>query len=162
MLTPMVGYAAMALGYIAQHGGQSVPVREIAAVRPIPEPYLAKILHRLTRVGYVVAQRGIGGGVGLAIDPKRTTLLDLCEVLDDPIVRPHCLLGGGECSEDKACPAHDFQRGIRKRQLDFLTATTLHDIGAFDARRFVKSRAARKRAAKPRSARSPASRRSSR
>lgn len=144
MLTPMVGYAATALGYVAVRGGTPVPVREIAAIGSIPEPYLAKILHRLSRIGYVVTQRGIGGGISLAIDPKRVTLLNLCEVLDDPIVRPQCLLGGGACRDDDACPAHDFQRSIRKRQLDFLATTTLHEIGVFEAKRDRRKATAKK------------------
>lgn len=157
MLTPMVGYAATALGYVAVQDGTPVPVREIAAFGSIPEPYLAKILHRLSRIGYVVTQRGVGGGVSLAIDPKRTTLLQLCEVLHDPIVRPQCLLGGGACSDDHACPAHDFQRSIRKRQVDFLAATTLHEIGVFEAKRAGRKASAKKpasRTALPRAHRS--------
>ncbi|MBI5434159.1 MAG: Rrf2 family transcriptional regulator [Planctomycetes bacterium] len=137
MLTPMVGYAATALGYVAARAGGPVSVHEIAAATSIPGPYLAKILHRLSRSGYVSAQRGIGGGVSLAIDPKSVTLLDLCRVLEDPILRAQCLLGGGACSDDRTCPAHEFQSGIRSRQLDFLAATTLHEIGVYDERRRV-------------------------
>jgi Rrf2 family iron-sulfur cluster assembly transcriptional regulator len=125
--------------YIAVRGGGPVPVREIASAGAIPEPYLAKILHRLSGIGYVVTQRGIGGGVSLAIDPRQVTLYHLCEVLLDPVVRPQCLLGGSECNDDKACPAHEFQRSIRKRQLAFLSATTVDAIGRHDAKKRSKS-----------------------
>ena len=135
MLSPMVGYAATALGYIAVLGGDLLQVREVAGATGIPAPYLSKIVHQLSRKGLVTTRRGVGGGVQLAFDPKEFSLFELCEALEDPVLRPQCLLGLGRCSDDEACPAHTFSRKLRAQQLEFLHQTTLLDVGRFDAQR---------------------------
>jgi len=139
----MIGYAASALGYIASRADGPVQVREIAKVMQIPAPYLAKIVHQLGRKHIVKTRRGTGGGVRLAIDPARTTLYQLCEALEDPILVPQCLLGLGVCDDDKACPAHAFSRDLRRRKLEFLRRTTLLDVSRFDQRRRKAARKSR-------------------
>ncbi|MBI5361802.1 MAG: Rrf2 family transcriptional regulator [Planctomycetes bacterium] len=134
MLSPLVGYAATALGHIAISGGTPLQVREIAAATGVPAPYLSKIVNQLSRKGFVVTRRGTGGGVQLSVDPDAVTLLELCEALEDPILSPQCMLGLGACDDDVACPAHEFSREIRERQMEFLRETTLHDVGRFHAR----------------------------
>lgn len=131
----MIGYAASALGYVALHGDGPAHVREIAREMRIPAPYLAKIVHRLGQKRFVETRRGTGGGVRLAVDPARTTLFQLCQALEDPILEPQCLLGRGACDDDDACPAHAFSRELRERKLQFLRQTTLLDVGRFDLRR---------------------------
>jgi Rrf2 family protein len=135
MLTQAVGYAATALGYVAAAGGKAVLVKEVAEGCGIPGPYLSKIIHSLSRMGLVNTQRGVGGGVTLAREPREITLYDLCQALGDPIVQRRCMLGTAECSDERACPAHKFWTAHRSRQVDFLKATTIADIAAFETRR---------------------------
>lgn len=143
MLSPMLGYAATALGYIATKRDGPVQVREVAEAMHIPAPYLAKIVQQLAREGYLVTRRGSGGGVSLAIDPTRFTLFDLCVALDEPSLRPQCLLGLPECSDATACPGHAISTELRSRKIEFLKRTTLADVGRFDAAGSPKSKAAR-------------------
>ncbi len=135
MLTQAAGYASCALGYVAAAGGKPLLVKEMAEACGIPAAYLAKIVHSLARKGLVLTQRGIGGGVTLATPPSEITLYDLCVALDDPIVHARCMLGTAQCSDDRACPAHEFWKHHRARQLDFLQQTTVADIAAFETRR---------------------------
>ncbi|MHB8897762.1 MAG: RrF2 family transcriptional regulator [Thermoguttaceae bacterium] len=94
-----------------------------------------KIIHVLARRGIVLTQRGVGGGVSLARAPQEVTILELCEALEDPVLEPRCMLGNAECTEDRACPAHQFCQSHRKELDDFLRRTTLADIAAFETRR---------------------------
>jgi Rrf2 family protein len=135
MLTQAVGYASTALGFVAAAGGKPVLVKEIAQACDIPGPYLAKIIHSLSRSGLVHTQRGVGGGVVLARPPAELTLYDLCLALADPITQRRCMLGTAECSDERACPAHKFWTAHRAKQADFLRATTIADIAAFETRR---------------------------
>jgi Rrf2 family protein len=135
MLSQAVGYAATALGYVAAAGGKPVLVKEIAEACDIPAPYLAKIIHSLSRLGLVLTQRGIGGGVTLARSAQEITLYDLCQALGDPIVHKRCMLGTAECSDDRACPAHKFWAANRGKQVEFLKQTNLADVAAFETRR---------------------------
>lgn len=135
MLTQAVGYAATALAQVASGGGKPVLVKEIAQASGIPAPYLAKIVQTLARKGIVLTQRGIGGGVTLAKDPKTVTLFDVCAALDDPSVQHRCMLGTAECSDDRACPCHKFWSTHRSEYLEFLKSTTIADMALFEARR---------------------------
>jgi Rrf2 family protein len=137
MLSSSVCYAAKALAHIVDDGSGPVPVQKIAKETQIPAPYLAKIINQLARRSLVVTQRGVGGGV--TAPPRRSlgsiTLHDLCVALDDPVVDTRCLIGESECSDERACPAHEFWSPARERMLDFLRRTTLEEIAKFEARR---------------------------
>ena len=135
MLGQAAGYAATALGYLATAGGTPMLVKEMAEACEIPGPYLAKIVNTLRRVGLVRTQRGVGGGVTLARRAQDITLLEVCELLGDPIVRKKCMLGVAECSDERGCPAHKFWGAHREELVAFLKTTTIADIAAFDTRR---------------------------
>lgn len=135
MLSQGVGYAILALGQIASSGGNPVLVKEIAEAASIPAPYLAKIIHALGKRGLVVTQRGVGGGVILARPATDISLHDVCIAMDDPVVRPTCMLGNAACSDDRACPAHKFWTVHRNKVYDFLRMTSVADIASFEARR---------------------------
>jgi Rrf2 family transcriptional regulator, iron-sulfur cluster assembly transcription factor len=135
MLSQSVGYAAIALGYVAAAGGKPILVKEIAAASGMPASYLAKIINGLARKGLVLTQRGIGGGVVLARQATEITLYDLCVSLDDPCVLPRCMLGTAECSDERACPAHQFWTQYRNRYIDYLRRMTVADVAAFELRR---------------------------
>lgn len=135
MLSQAVGYAASALGYIAASGGKSVLVKDIAEACGIPAPYLAKIIHSLSKSGIVLTQRGIGGGVTLAKPPEQLRLWDLCEAMNDPIIYQRCMLGTAQCSDERACPAHAFWKQHRAEHVEFLKQTTIAHVAEFEVRR---------------------------
>lgn len=134
MLAQAVGYAAAALGHIALAAGKPLLVKDVAEACAIPPAYLAKIVNHLARRGFVSTQRGIGGGVVLARDPRDITLLDLCEALGDPIVQPRCMLGPHPCSDERGCPAHAFWSAHRAAHIEFLRNTTIADMAVFQQR----------------------------
>jgi Rrf2 family protein len=135
MLSQSVGYAATALGFVAAAGGKPVLIKDIADTTSIPAPYLAKIINLLARKGLVNTQRGVGGGVTLARAAIQISLLDLCNALDDSSSHPRCMLGTAECSEERACPAHQFWVAQRTHIQDFLARMTIADVAAFETRR---------------------------
>lgn len=131
MLTQAVGYASVAMGYLASCPGGVALVRTIAEQRGIPAPYLAKIVHQLARAGLVRTQRGVGGGVRLARPPEDITLYDVCLALNDPAIETRCMLGIEECSDARACPAHRFNVERRERLVGFLQAVSMDQVGRF-------------------------------
>jgi Rrf2 family transcriptional regulator, iron-sulfur cluster assembly transcription factor len=134
MLSQASGYAASALGFVAGSEAKSALVKDIAEATSIPAPYLAKIVQVLSKRGIVRTQRGIGGGVTLARPPAEITLHDVCVALDDPAVLNRCMLGTAICSDDRACPCHDFWKLNRGEFQDFLRRTTVADMADFDKR----------------------------
>ncbi|MFZ2874387.1 MAG: Rrf2 family transcriptional regulator [Phycisphaerales bacterium] len=139
MLSQGVGYAISALGFLAAAGGKSLLVKDIAAATGIPPAYLAKIVHALGKRGVVATQRGVGGGVTLARPANDISLFDLALALQDPVVEPTCLLGGAVCSDERACPAHEFWKAQRAEIHAYLQATKVSDVAAFEADRLWKA-----------------------
>ncbi|TWT41694.1 HTH-type transcriptional regulator IscR [Phycisphaerae bacterium RAS1] len=135
MLSQAVGYAACALGRVAAASGSPVLIKDIAVDCDIPAAYLAKIVNTLARRGILLTQRGVGGGVTLARPAAGITLYDLCIALDDAIVQTRCMLNTAPCSDERACPAHEFWKAHRLHQIEFLSRTSIADIAAFEARR---------------------------
>ncbi|MFG0306754.1 MAG: RrF2 family transcriptional regulator [Phycisphaerales bacterium JB040] len=136
------GYAVLAMGYIASAGGKPMLVRSVAEACDIPAPYLSKIINRLARAGLVKTQRGVNGGVLLAHEARDITLKDVCVALDDPVIEKRCMLGTETCSDERACPAHEFNMSVREKMLTFLEGTSIADVSAFEVRRRWNSNAA--------------------
>ena len=138
MLGQSVGYAAVALGIIAQGNDKPMLVKDIAELGNIPGPYLAKLVHILGRKGLVETQRGIGGGVLLKKDPSKISLYDLCKCFDDPVLAERCMLGNAECSDERACPCHKFWKTKCKQEIEFLKRTTIKELAAFERRELLR------------------------
>jgi Rrf2 family iron-sulfur cluster assembly transcriptional regulator len=137
MLAQAVGYAAAALGHLAASGDKPLLVKELAAACGIPQAYLAKIVNVLARRGLVTTQRGVGGGVTLARPASDVSLFDLCEALGDPIVQSRCMLENAACCDERRCPAHEFWKDHRHRQLEFLKRTTVAEMAEFELRQRI-------------------------
>lgn len=135
MLSQATGYATSALACVAAMGGKPALVKDLAEACSIPQSYLAKIVNVLAHRDIVQTQRGVGGGVSLSRPPHEITIRVICEALDDPVLQPRCMLGNAECSEDRACPAHQFCVSHRNELASFLNSTTIADIAAFETRR---------------------------
>jgi Rrf2 family protein len=135
MLSQSAGYAILALGYIASQPGKTVLIREIADATKIPAPYLGKIINALGRKGFVITQRGIGGGVTLTPMAKSFSLYDLCVALNEPIVRQKCMLGIYECIDRASCRAHPFWKSYREQYINMLKQMTLEDIAEHEVHR---------------------------
>ena len=81
------GYALLAVGYIARHQEQKVILSQsIAKEYDIPLEYLLKILQQLTRANVLRSKRGPRGGFSLAKPPKKITMLQITEAVDEPVV----------------------------------------------------------------------------
>ena len=80
-------YALLAVGYIAQHQKQGiVSSQSISEKYNIPLEYLLKILQLLVRANVLRSKRGPHGGFILAKPAKKTTMLQVIEAVDGPMV----------------------------------------------------------------------------
>lgn len=71
-------YALLALLELANcyQTGDSLQIRQIAALQDIPNRYLEQLLATLRRGGLIKSIRGAKGGYVLARDPRKITILD--------------------------------------------------------------------------------------
>lgn len=131
-LSQTTGYAILALSCLEQEGGRLMLAREIAERTSIPKPYLSKILHALGQAGLIVSKRGYRGGVALSRSPASITLMEVAEAVVGHEWRPRCLLGLAECSDERACPMHEFWRAHREQIQEQLRNVTLSQVAAFE------------------------------
>lgn len=77
-------YALLALLELATcyPNGESLQIREIAALQNIPNRYLEQLLATLRRQGLIKSIRGAKGGYVLARDPRTITVLDALSCME--------------------------------------------------------------------------------
>ncbi|MHC4176660.1 MAG: RrF2 family transcriptional regulator [Planctomycetota bacterium] len=86
-LSQSVIYAVCAyLQLAAETSGSPVSCRQIAGDGNMPQRYLLQILRELARQGIVRSIRGGGGGFKLLRGPQETSLLDLIEAVEGPLL----------------------------------------------------------------------------
>jgi Rrf2 family transcriptional regulator, iron-sulfur cluster assembly transcription factor len=93
-----------------------------------PQNYLGKLLQNLSTRGLVVSQKGLGGGFRLAKDPKRITLYDIVEPMENVSQWSNCALGLKNCSDQQPCAVHDQWKKVKDMYIKFLRETNLTDL----------------------------------
>ncbi len=127
MFSKKVAYAIRCLVYLTERD-EPVLIREISEVTGIPHPYLAKIVNDLTRKGFVISQRGIGGGIALAKKPESISICEICIAFDDPFLKQQCLIGMPDCSDETGCVFHPFWSKQKEKITKFLSTNTIDKI----------------------------------
>jgi Rrf2 family transcriptional regulator, iron-sulfur cluster assembly transcription factor len=113
---------------ILQNGGY-VLLEDVVAGTDLPRFFLAKIFQDLVRQKMLVSAKGRGGGFALARPAREILLLDIVEKLDGLAQFSDCVAGYASCSEKSPCPNHEAWGPVRDRIKQFLTETTLEQMG---------------------------------
>jgi Rrf2 family iron-sulfur cluster assembly transcriptional regulator len=108
-----------------QAPGKLSPAHEIAAHAGVSEPYLAKILQRLSAAGLIQSFRGPGRGMKLARPANTITLASLVLVMEGSNKTKACVLGLPACSDEVPCALHHEWVPIRASICNLLEKTTL-------------------------------------
>ena len=134
-LSQTTGHAIRALTCLAGRDTQPVFIQDIAECARVPQAYLAKIVKKLNMAGIIESKRGYRGGIWLSRPAAEITLLEISEALDGESFFSGCLLGAAFCSDDRACPTHQFWKKARVAIRRELAETTLSDVVRFYKRR---------------------------
>lgn len=120
-----------AVFYIAQrsHDGYKVGIKEIAVKINSPEPFLAKILQKLSREGLIQSVKGPNGGFYFDAASLNRPLADIVAAVDGDEIFTGCGLGLTHCSESNPCPLHEDFKKIRN-QITYMMNNT--SIGKFN------------------------------
>jgi len=135
-ITQSSAHAIRALTHLAlQDPGEFQLGKDMARELGVPAPFLVKLLQPLVARGLLESQRGRGGGFRLALDPAEITLFRIVDAQEHLSRARQCFLGQTECSDERACPMHEFWKQAAGDLLARLSATTLADIARFCDRR---------------------------
>lgn len=103
-ITAKTDYALRALIELARSWPSPLGSEEIASAQQIPHKYLEAILSELRRTGFVVSQRGPGGGHSLRGHPSEISVADVIRAVNGPLTTVR-----GECPEDLVYEASALQ-----------------------------------------------------
>ncbi|MCA9312434.1 MAG: Rrf2 family transcriptional regulator, partial [Phycisphaerales bacterium] len=97
---------------------------EIAELRGLQRPFVAKILTMLSQAGLVNGSPGPGGGYALARHPSEIELREVAQLFEREDDNRNCPFGGGECGVGEPCPLHAKLIDIQDAVGELLHGTT--------------------------------------
>lgn len=102
-LTRFTDYSLRVLIYLGLQQDRLVTIRSISDAYGISRNHLMKVVSLLTRMGYLKAQRGPGGGIRLARPPGEINLADVIFDTEDDLAMVECFDEAGHCVITPAC-----------------------------------------------------------
>lgn len=127
MFSQTVEYALRAVCHLADQSPSPRTTEQIARVTKVPAPYLSKVLQGLARSGIVRSQRGIHGGISLAVPPDELTILRVVNAVD-PIQRIRQCPLGLAAHGVRLCPLHKRLDNALALVEDAFGSTTLAEV----------------------------------
>lgn len=124
-------YAIRAVLFLArQPKDKLIMSAEIAKREDIPTHYLAKILQRMAKYGYVDSFKGRGGGFKITDLAKKSSILDIVERVEGPVINERCVTGLKQCSEENPCPLHVEWVQVRERIHQLISSKSVEEVAA--------------------------------
>jgi len=101
---------------------------QVAEKEDIPAHYLAKILQRMAKFGYVDSFKGRGGGFKITKLAMQSSILDIVERIEGPVITIKCITGLKECSDEHPCPLHDEWSELRDKIHHLITSKSVGQL----------------------------------
>ncbi len=122
-------YAIRAILFLARQPKESLIMSaEIAKSEEIPSHYLAKILQRMAKYGYVDSFKGRGGGFRITDLANKSSILEIIERVEGPVLNLKCVTGLKECSDENPCPLHEEWAELRDRIYNLISSKTVKEV----------------------------------
>ncbi len=122
-------YAIRAILFLARQPEEKLVMSsEIARSEEIPSHYLAKILQRMAKFGYVESFKGRGGGFKISELAKNSSILEIVERIEGPVITLKCVTGLKECSDEYPCPLHEEWTELRNRIYNLISSRSVKEV----------------------------------
>lgn len=128
-ITRQTEYGIKTLIELAQSPeGQLIASKTISERQGIPETFLHKTLQLLSKAGLVITQRGVQGGVRLALSAEKITVKDILVAIEGPLAINICMTPGYPCEKIETCKVRKVLARAQAALTAELSRTTLADI----------------------------------
>lgn len=127
-LTRFTDYSLRVLIYLGLKDKDRVTIREISDAWGISRNHLMKVVSLLTRMGYLDARRGPGGGIALARPPGEIIIADVVRDMEDDLNLVECFREDGACIIKPICKLKTALNQALAAYLDTLERYTLLDL----------------------------------
>ena len=126
-----IDYGVRALVDLTHHAAEGqVRASDIAARQRIPEAYLDRLLHTLSKEGLVASVRGPQGGHSLAQDPGGIRLTDVVASLGGWDTMVECLDDPTVCVHSPDCAQRGMWQEMEEAVASILERTTIAALAA--------------------------------
>jgi Rrf2 family nitric oxide-sensitive transcriptional repressor len=127
-LTRFTDYSLRVLMHLGLQENTRITIREISESYGISRNHLMKVVSSLTRMGYLDARRGPGGGIALARPASEICLADVIIDMEDDLNMVECFCADGECIIAPVCELKCVLDQALTAYLDTLREYTLTDL----------------------------------
>ena len=127
-LTRFTDYSLRVLIYLGLKDDGRVTIREISEAYGISRNHLMKVVSLLTRMGYLDARRGPGGGIALAKPAEEIIIANVVRDMEDDLNLVECFCKGGTCIIKPVCELKSVLGQALNAYLDTLEHYTLSDL----------------------------------
>lgn len=122
-------YALRIMLDLADHIGETIKLKDIAARQEISGKYMEQIIAVLNKAGYVRSTRGAQGGYQLVKAPKDYTVGMILRLTEGPLVPVECLAEHAlPCGRERKCATVEVYRRIYAAVNDVIDSMTLQDL----------------------------------
>lgn len=122
-------YAIRAILFLARQPKDSLIMSsDIAKSEDIPAHYLAKILQRMAKYGYVDSFKGRGGGFKITDMANKSSILEIVERIEGPVINLKCVTGLKECSDEAPCPLHEEWASLRDQIYNLISSKSVLQV----------------------------------
>lgn len=122
-------YAIKVILFLAQHSKEDfVRTSDIGKKEDIPAHYLAKILQRMVKYGYVDSFKGRRGGFKITERAKKSSILEIVERVEGPVINLKCVTGLRECTDEEPCPLHDEWADLRNKIYSMIASKSVQEV----------------------------------
>jgi len=127
-LTRFTDYSLRVLIYLGLKDDGRVTIREISEAYGISRNHLMKVVSLLTRLGYLDARRGPGGGIALARPADEINVASVVRDMEDDLNLVECFCKGGNCIIKPVCELKSILSQALHAYLETLEDYTLSDL----------------------------------
>ena len=127
-LTSFSDYCLRVLVYAGTRHPQLSSVKDIAAAYAINEPHVVKVVHFLSKAGYLETVRGRGGGLRLQKPAHEIRVGTVVRETEKNLALVECLASGGMCAITPACNMKPMFQEALDAFLEVLDSYCLDDI----------------------------------
>ena len=126
-LALLTDYALRVLIYLVGKPGRA-KLHEVADFYRISPHHVAKVVHRLGRLGYVRSIRGVGGGIEMARDPTDVRVGEVIVAFEGNLHLLECVGTPKVCVIQPRCRLREVLAEAEWLQLTHLNSVRLSDI----------------------------------
>jgi Rrf2 family nitric oxide-sensitive transcriptional repressor len=127
-LTRFTDYSLRVLIYLGLQADGRVTIREISSAYDISRNHLMKVVSNLTRMGYLDARRGPGGGIALARPPAEINLADVIRDMEEDMDLVTCFNKEGKCVIKPVCLLREALTKALAAYISTLEGYSLQDL----------------------------------